>query len=137
MAAKKPESKIVDKIQAWIEEHEGTVLKNHGDPMSKLGTPDLIGGMIVRRKYGHATDAEIFISFPFAVEVKLPGEDASELQYHRLGQWRRVDYRTGVIHSLDEFIEFVELHTRFYDSWSTMALEGVDEDKLYVYQPND
>lgn len=98
--AQKPETKIVDAIQAWVEEHDGNVLKLNGNAFQRKGEPDLLGGVPV--SYGWQTWL-----IHFAVEAKLPGEEPPPLQVYRLKQWDKVGFYTGVVTSLDEFIALV------------------------------
>lgn len=93
----KPETKIVKQITDFIEEMNGNVLKIYGNAVQRSGEPDLIGGIVVLHD-GYPT-----LIFHFAVEVKVPGEDARPLQLYRLDQWKKAGFITGVVHSLDEF----------------------------------
>lgn len=129
MSAKKPESKIVDKIQTWVTDHQGTVIKNHGDVMAVLGTPDLIGGIVLNLPL--RDDSNRFASVHFAVEVKVPGEEATELQQHRLDEWRKVGYETATVHSLGEFIEFVVDRAYANSQWLWEWPYLIEENKLY------
>ena len=89
----KPETKISDAIQTFVGNNGGNVLKIYGNALQRSGEPDLIGGIYIPVKgFVH-----------FAIELKIPGEDASKLQYYRMSQWSKVGFVTGVAHSLDEF----------------------------------
>jgi hypothetical protein len=90
----KPETRISTEIQRWVEDNGGNVLKLYGNSLQRSGEPDLIGGII------HPDDHD---PVHFAIELKIPGEDASKLQYYRMSQWAKVGFVTGVAHSLEEF----------------------------------
>lgn len=92
MSSTKAESLIVDKILAYVREHGGKAIKVHGSPLQSRGEPDVLGG---------------FSGQPFAVEVKVPGEQATPLQLARLAEWHRIGHVTGVVTSLDEFKRLV------------------------------
>lgn len=97
----KPETKIVNKIQEWVNANGGNVLKLYGNSVQRAGEPDLIGGIWIQRAPGN------FWPIAFAIEVKQPGEDARELQKYRLKKWNSVGYLTGVAHSLEEFKQII------------------------------
>lgn len=91
----KPETKIVNQIQQYVELHNGNVLKLYGNAVQRSNEPDLIGGIIAIGMPGYVH---------FAVEVKVPGQEARPGQRYRLGKWASVGFKVGVAHSLEEFI---------------------------------
>lgn len=97
---KKPETKIVNKIQAFVKSVGGVCVKVHGSPYQRAGDPDLRGAVPIFFKNGSWPVAE-FVHFQ--VEVKLPGEEPDELQEERLRQWELYGYTVGVARSVDEF----------------------------------
>ena len=99
--ANKPETKIVNDIAAFVEDGGGNCLKIYGNAVQRMGEPDLIGGIIIYDNLDRGRAVH------FAVEVKLPGEEARPLQKHRLKEWAKVRFVTGVVHSVDEFAELI------------------------------
>lgn len=99
--AVKPETVIVDAIQAWVETHHGNVLKLNGNAFQRKGEPDLIGGIPVLYK-----GTPLYVHF--AVEAKIPGEKPEKLQLVRLERWRKVGFWTTWVTSLDAFIAFIK-----------------------------
>ncbi len=103
--AQKPETKIVNAIQQWVNDHNGNVLKLHGSSMQRSGEPDLIGGIIsIYEGTEYATH--------FAVEAKLPGELPRPLQVYRMNQWAKVGYWADTVYSLDDFITKLVQHIK-------------------------
>lgn len=98
--SQKPETKIVDAAQEWVEENGGNALKVYGNAIQRSGEPDLIGGIYVPGNWEHP-----FVHF--AIEFKLPGEDARKLQKYRMKQWAKVGFKTGVAHSVEEFKKLI------------------------------
>lgn len=96
----KPESKIVDAAQVWVEKQGGNALKIYGNAVQRSGEPDLIGGIHIPLRWDNP-----FVHF--AIEFKLPGEDARPLQKYRMQQWAKVNFVTGVAHSLEEFKKLI------------------------------
>lgn len=94
----KPETRIVNQIEAWIFEQGGEVLKLHGSAMQRSGEPDLIGG------FGPET---CYPMVHFVYEVKLPGEKPRDDQKYRLDRWRRAGYDASWGTSLKEFVEWI------------------------------
>jgi len=92
----KPETRLSNKIKAHVKGGGGVVLKLHGSTMQESGQPDLMGWIAVGDDPVH-----------FAVELKMPGRDADELQEWRLKEWGRGDFCVGVVHSLEEFLQLV------------------------------
>lgn len=78
---------ITDKIMTWLRSRDHWCVKIHGEEMQERGTPDLL--------------ACIFGRF-VAVEVKLPGNDASILQRYQLDLIRKAEGLALVSHSLRE-----------------------------------
>lgn len=91
---KKDETKIDEKIIAWVKGKGGKAIKIHGSPMQEKGNPDILGAFVNR--YGHTVH--------FFVEVKVPGKDADPLQQYRLDEWHNLGFVAEVVHSLDEFV---------------------------------
>lgn len=104
----KPETKIVDAIQSYVEFRGGNVLKVHGSSVQRLGEPDLIGGIPAPESYNKRVGRTVNV--PFAIEVKLPGEEARVLQLYRIAKWAKVGFCTGVVHSVGEFEDLIEKH---------------------------
>jgi hypothetical protein len=68
-------------------------LKIHGNAYQRTGEPDLI----------FCVDGQFA-----AVELKVGNNKPTELQLHRLAQWRRAGGFTCVCYSLKQFLEFIE-----------------------------
>lgn len=68
-------------------------LKIHGGPMQRSGEPDLHVTLNGRSLW---------------LEVKRPGEQATELQNYRLSLWRDSGAKTAVISSVEELNEIME-----------------------------
>ncbi len=94
----KPETKIVEKIKDYISMHEGHFLKLYGNEVQRAGEPDLVGSIPV-----YLVDYNIVFDVHFWVEVKVPGENARQLQTLRLNTWGYHHFAVGVVHSVDEF----------------------------------
>lgn len=94
----KPESKIVDKIEAWVFEQGGEVLKLHGSAMQRTGEPDLIGA------FGPET---AYPMVHFVYEVKMPGEEPREDQHYRLERWERAGLSASWGTSFENFVWFI------------------------------
>ncbi len=108
MANRQPEGKIVDKIVAWVNNHDGLAVKVHGNEFQRKGDPDLRGSV---RWAGLRDDGTpILMYVHFQVEVKLPGEEPSALQHYRIEEWRRQNYAAGWVTSLDEFKELIKAY---------------------------
>lgn len=115
----KPETKIVNAIQTFVKEQGGEIVKQHGSVMSRLGEPDLIGGIVVKAYYyDWATDeclAIAYVPISFAVEVKQVTEDVRPLQAHRLNVWKSVGWVTGRVDSVESFQELIK--SRLFQLW--------------------
>jgi Holliday junction resolvase len=83
------EADLQRKIQAAIRERGGKVIKTHGGPYSVAGTPDLIGSLNGR---------------PFAIEVKVTGQQPNAKQEAELAAWAAQGWATGVAYSVDDAI---------------------------------
>lgn len=82
------EAVIVKAILAYLNALPRTkAVKTHGSNFGEVGTPDLDG----------CTNGKCL-----KLEVKVPGEDATPIQQHRLAQWAAVGAVTGVVHSVEE-----------------------------------
>lgn len=81
----KPETKIVNKIQAWVKDNGGKALKYHGDAMGELGSPDLLVALPVRCMNG-------FINLHIMVEVKIPGKEPDPIQEYRMQEWAALGF---------------------------------------------
>lgn len=103
----KPETKIVNAIQVFVKEQGGEIVKQHGSVMSRLGEPDLIGGIVVKTYYYDWSNDEClaiaYVPISFAVEVKQATEDVRSLQAHRLKAWKNVGWVTGRVDSVESF----------------------------------
>lgn len=86
------ESKLVDKIRNEIKRLGGKSIKIHGNQYIEIGTPDVIGCLKGKM---------------LAIECKLPGEEPSKIQKHRLGEWEKVGAITGVAESLEQFRDII------------------------------
>jgi hypothetical protein len=62
--------------------------KKHGTRFGVAGDPDLYGA---------------WHGVPWAIELKRPGEQPTQLQTLRLAEWSAAGAYTGVIHSMPEF----------------------------------
>jgi hypothetical protein len=97
---KKPETAIVEKIQDYVASRGGYSQHIHGNIFTS-NQPDLDGAVPVGDKIVH-----------FKIEVKQPGQNASNAQKAVLGIWTDLDYCTGVAHDLDEFKAIVNGYVR-------------------------
>lgn len=89
------ESGITERAAKLLRSRGHLVRKLHGSVFSVKGDPDLYGA---RRPDGRA----------FAVEMKAPGEQPSELQHKRLAEWAEAGAVTGWATSPDEALAIVE-----------------------------
>ena len=82
------EIQLVHKIINWINQHENAhARKQHGGMYGTIGEPDITGCVNGRR---------------IEIEVKLPGNEPTKIQLHRMKEWERCGALTGVAHSLEE-----------------------------------
>ncbi len=89
-----PETLIVRKILKELQHTPGCyAFKSHGNRY-QAGQPDILGCLRGRS---------------FALEVKVPGKDATPLQKSVLSWWSAAGALTGVVHSLEEAKEALGL----------------------------
>ena len=83
------ENNLVASIFLWLKSlgPECKTVKLHGSIYQERGTPDLL---------------VIYRGAPFLLEVKLPGKRPTEIQKHRLEQWRRAGATVAVVRSVSE-----------------------------------
>lgn len=95
----KPESKLQDKIQKFLKSKGAWVVKFHGSPYTKKGTPDLL--VCYKGRF-------------IALEVKLPGKEnnTTELQMYQIGKIREAGGLAVVVSS----VEHVEKLLKFIDN---------------------
>lgn len=91
----KPETvlrkKIIDSIhKRWPEAY---ILHTHGNPFTHAGIPDLI--IILKGKF-------------FALEIKMPGKKATQLQLHVGRRIQKAEGYWFVVKSVGEAIEVIE-----------------------------
>jgi len=86
------EADLQRKIQKAIREAGGKVIKIHGNAYSVAGTPDLIGVLNGRS---------------FAIEVKLPGKEATAKQTAELAAWAAQGWATGVVRSVRDAMDAI------------------------------
>jgi hypothetical protein len=94
------ETQLVNKILVYVHGLRGKAIKIHGSVFMESGTPDILGGI-------PAVNNRDVRWVHFFVECKLPGNDPTPIQLHRLREWQAVGYRTGVVRSLEDFIRVI------------------------------
>lgn len=95
----KPETRIQNAIQDYVNDNGGNCFKLHGNHMQRRGEPDIVGSLPFTKNSGW------FIHF--YAEVKVPGEEEEELQAERLENWAKQGYACSVVSSLDDFKTFM------------------------------
>lgn len=89
----KPESRLQEKIQTALKRSVGGFwFKAHGGAYQKRGLPDLIG--CVKGRY-------------FALEVKVPGNEATPLQEATMQKIRDAEGVSCVVESVEEALDAV------------------------------
>lgn len=96
----KPETKLQNKIRKSLEDNGAWVIKIHGSPFTKKGTPDLL---ICYRGY--------FIG----MEIKTPGNESNttELQDYQLKEIKKAGGVAVVISSVEKankVLSFIDRH---------------------------
>lgn len=90
MTRTQPEARIVNAILAELNALPGCYArKTHGNRYS-VGWPDIVG---------------VHRGESFALEVKVPGKDATPRQAHELAKWRQAGALVGVVHDVDEALD--------------------------------
>jgi hypothetical protein len=96
---KKPtEKELTAAIRKLLRQHGGFFLKHWGGPLSKVGTPDLIG---------------CFEGKAVVIEVKGPKGRVSQEQEDFLRKWREAGGIAFVAHSVEDVIRELELPVLF------------------------
>lgn len=122
--AQKPETRLSNKLRKIAESWGANVLKVHGSTMQRKGEPDHIGGIVLSVELYNGVIDEWEI--PYAIELKMPDNEATDLQKHRLAEWARVGYATGVAYNLVDYVQIwldhiaansYELYARVYDDY--------------------
>ena len=92
--AKKPETGLQQRIRKALKKRFGGMWRKiWGGPFQDAGFPDLLGCV-----------AGLYI----ALEVKMPGEEPSELQVETIEEIIEAGGIAGVVYGVDEAIAFVE-----------------------------
>lgn len=94
--SQKAETGLYRRIKRYVENEGGLCFKIHGSAMQEAGVPDIIGWIPVSQAY----KTQIV---HFAVELKMPGNDASKLQMYQLRRWGAGGFKSGIAESLDDF----------------------------------
>jgi hypothetical protein len=89
------ETAVTRRIMDALRARGHLVRKLHGTVWSTVGDPDLYGA---RRPDGRA----------FALEIKRPGEQPTEIQRMRIAEWAKAGAAAGWATSADEAIAIVE-----------------------------
>jgi hypothetical protein len=97
VAHKAENVRVVNPILAWVKTHGGDGFKVHGSMFQRKGEPDLDGWL------PHLTRPGEYVHFK--VEAKFGKGRADPLQLQRLAVYAGAGYMTGVVYSLEEFIE--------------------------------
>lgn len=94
--AQKAETRLVNKIRDAMKERYGPAwkgMKIHGSAMQETGLPDIIGCLDGR-----------FL----ALEVKMPGEQPSDIQAFRLAEFSRAGATAAVVYSVEQALELAD-----------------------------
>lgn len=95
---KKPETKLGEKVDEYLEAVGGEWLNIHGGPFQKSGWPDRIGCY-----------KGVFIG----IELKMPGETPTRLQLRRIRRINESGGRAVVCYSLQEVKNFISAVDKF------------------------
>jgi hypothetical protein len=96
---KKPtEKELTAAIRKLLRQHGGFFFKHWGGPLSKVGTPDLVG---------------CFKGKPVVIEVKGPRGWVSKAQEDFLRKWREAGGIAFVAHSVGDVIKELDLPVLF------------------------
>jgi Holliday junction resolvase len=87
------ETAIKDTILSWLRKHGSYAVKIHGGPMQEAGVPDI-----------QACISGRFI----AIEVKIPGQEATPVQQYHIEDILRAGGVAFVAHSLREAMDQLE-----------------------------
>lgn len=88
----KTETAIVRSIIGWIQSNGGDAWHVHGNPLQRVGEPDIDGWIRMAGGVVH-----------IKCEVKVPGNKPTPLQYRRLSNYRSAGYMSVWVTSLEEF----------------------------------
>lgn len=81
------ETGLTRRIRAVLKRLGAKTVKFHGSGFTEEGTPDVLG---------------CYKGRALALEIKLPGEEATPIQLKRLAEWRTAGAIVGVVHSIEE-----------------------------------
>lgn len=92
------EKRVVARIMKALKQHPGVVVrKRHGTAMGVAGDPDLYGSINGRH---------------FEIEVKRPDDPGSiptELQAHRMQEWRAAGALVGIARSVEDALAILDV----------------------------
>lgn len=97
MARKAENVRVTDPILAWIKSHGGDGFHVHGSMFQRKGEPDIDAWL------PHLTRPGDYVHIK--VECKFGAGKPDKLQEERLRVYAAAGYMTGVVWSLQEFIE--------------------------------
>lgn len=105
----KEETSLSRQCISWVENNGGFVVKLHGNEFQEAGLPDHIGAIEVAETPLEERQGLDWKPEPiyFAIELKLPEENATRIQEYQLKKFAKFGYRTGVAHSLEEYINII------------------------------
>ena len=115
-----PETKIVQDIIHWVRKAGGgDAWHVHGSGVQRAGEPDIDGAI----KH-YPTDFNIPVYIHFKVEVKTTTGKVSKIQLYRLETWDKLGYVTGIVRSIEEFVELMREHGYKDASMGTPGEDG-------------
>jgi hypothetical protein len=101
--AVKPETRIVQLIKNYLKAAwQGDCYHVHGSMLQRKGEPDLDGSICIGIKWVH-----------LKIEVKTPDGEPSELQKHRLREYGKRGYMTGVVTSVEDVERLIIAYTQY------------------------
>lgn len=86
------ETRLTRRIRATLKGLGAKTVKFHGSGFTEEGTPDVLG---------------CYKGRALALEIKLPGEEATPIQLKRLAEWQIAGAITGVVRSIEETRELI------------------------------
>jgi len=114
MATTQPEARLVKKIMQYLKTvPDCCAEKRHGTNYGKAGQPDISGCVLVGREFPGELFKDGFTRFVtygqrFEIEVKMPGNDPTDLQDERLREWGASGAWAIVAHSLSDVQKMME-----------------------------
>ncbi len=107
--AQKAETLITNKILKWIQANNGDGFHVHGSMFQRKGEPDIDGWIY----YGGSW-------LKLKLEVKTAVGKPDDLQLYRLKVYSRVGYVAGIVRSVEQLQELLQLHLKWMN-WKVLG----------------